>query len=235
MPRNQVISEPGKKYCHLCKTHLPISKFGKNKYTYDGLQAYCKECRHIYYQENKHKRTQKLKEYRQRPEVKKRMKKYLKKYVAENRESLEKTWKNYREANKESIKITTAKYRKDNKIELRVKQKEIYDRYMKDIYHRIRMILLKRISKELKNKPKYTDKLLDLLGCTIQEFMDHIELQFNNGMSWDNYGEWELDHIKPVSLFDLTKQEEQENCFKYRNMQPLSAHDNRVKYNKWDG
>ena len=45
-------------------------------------------------------------------------------------------------------------------------------------------------------------------------------------MSWDNHGEWHIDHIKPISLFDLTKIEEQQICFHYTNLQPLWAKEN---------
>lgn len=234
MGRKRTVVEDGKKCCHKCGEIKHISNFGKNKNTYDGLQAYCKQCRKQHYKKNKDEILKIRKEYRNKPEIKKRMKKYLKKYVSENRESLQKVWKKYREENRESIKIVQTKYREDNREELRFKQKEIYKCYMENIYHRIRFVLIKRISRELKGKPKYTDQLLDLIGCTIHEFMNHIESQFKDGMSWNNFGEWEIDHIKPVSLFDLSKYDEQSKCFHYTNTQPLIAHENRVKRNKYE-
>lgn len=51
-------------------------------------------------------------------------------------------------------------------------------------------------------------------------------------MSWDNYGEWEIDHIIPCDSFDLTKEEEQKRCFHFSNLQPLWWRDNRTKGNK---
>ena len=48
-------------------------------------------------------------------------------------------------------------------------------------------------------------------------------------MSWDNQGEWHIDHIIPCASFDLTNEEEQEKCFHYTNLQPLWAIDNMVK------
>lgn len=45
-------------------------------------------------------------------------------------------------------------------------------------------------------------------------------------MSWDNYGDWHIDHRKPCSLFDLSKKSEQLKCFNYTNLQPLWAIDN---------
>lgn len=48
-------------------------------------------------------------------------------------------------------------------------------------------------------------------------------------MSWDNYGERHVDHIKPCAKFDLSKPDEQRACFHYTNLQPLWAKDNIAK------
>ena len=45
-------------------------------------------------------------------------------------------------------------------------------------------------------------KTIDLLGYSAIQLKQHLESLFTEGMSWDNYGEWHIDHIKPVSLFD---------------------------------
>ena len=74
---------------------------------------------------------------------------------------------------------------------------------------------------------------INLLGCSILELKKHLESLFQNGMSWKNYGKWHLDHIKPCSLFDLTKPDEQAQCFHYSNLQPLWAHDNLKKSNTY--
>jgi hypothetical protein len=69
----------------------------------------------------------------------------------------------------------------------------------------------------------------ELLGCTLDEFLRHIELQFPNGMNWENRNEWHIDHIIPCAAFDLTDPEQQRRCFHYTNMRPLWAHENRRK------
>jgi hypothetical protein len=51
-------------------------------------------------------------------------------------------------------------------------------------------------------------------------------------MSYDNYGEWEVDHIIPISNFDFNKDSDIKNCCYYTNLQPLWLPDNRKKYNK---
>jgi len=68
----------------------------------------------------------------------------------------------------------------------------------------------------------------DLLGCTPAELRAHLENQFVDGMSWDNYGRdgWHVDHVRPCLSFDLTDPEQQRQCFHYSNLQPLWAADN---------
>lgn len=72
------------------------------------------------------------------------------------------------------------------------------------------------------------------LGCTMDEFMMHIESQFLDGMSWDNRDKWHLDHIRPCVLYNLNNLEEQQACFHWSNMQPLWAIDNIKKHAKYE-
>ena len=78
------------------------------------------------------------------------------------------------------------------------------------------------------------------LGCSVKCLKEHLESLFykhpGSGlkMSWDNYGEWHIDHIKPCSKFDLTIDSEQRECFHYTNLQPLWAEDNLRKSDKYE-
>ena len=67
-----------------------------------------------------------------------------------------------------------------------------------------------------------------LLGCTVEQAMQHIAAQFQPGMTWDNWGihTWHIDHIVPCASFDLDVAEEREKCFHYTNLQPLWAEEN---------
>jgi hypothetical protein len=79
---------------------------------------------------------------------------------------------------------------------------------------------------------KKSKKTEQLLGCSVQELRKHLEAQFKDGMSWYNYGQWHVDHIKPCCAFDLTNPEEQKACFNYLNLQPMWAEDNLKKSGK---
>lgn len=73
---------------------------------------------------------------------------------------------------------------------------------------------------------------MDILGCNKFDLKIHIERQFTANMSFDNYGEWEIDHIYPVSAFDISDWDQALKCFNYANLQPLWKKDNRHKSNK---
>lgn len=72
------------------------------------------------------------------------------------------------------------------------------------------------------------------IGCTPEELRTHIENQFWIGMSWDNYGEWHVDHIMPCASFDHSKEADIKKCWHYTNLQPLWAKDNISKHARTD-
>ena len=80
-----------------------------------------------------------------------------------------------------------------------------------------------------KKKNKKTE---DILGCSIKVFREYIESQFDEKMSWDNYGRngWHLDHKVPISLAQNEKDVYKLNH--YTNFQPLWEFDNIYKSNK---
>ena len=73
-----------------------------------------------------------------------------------------------------------------------------------------------------------------LVGYTLTELMEHLESKFQPGMTWDNYGEWHIDHIIPISYFDYSSYDDEtfKICWDLNNLQPLWAKDNLIKSNK---
>ena len=80
-----------------------------------------------------------------------------------------------------------------------------------------------------KSKPS-----IEYLGCSIEDFRKHIEDQFREGMTWDNYGEWHIDHIIPIKYESPTLEEVVERL-NYKNTQPLWAAENLAKGNRYIG
>lgn len=72
-------------------------------------------------------------------------------------------------------------------------------------------------------------RTLTHLGCTIPHARDHIQKQFKKGMTWYNYGEWNIDHIIPLCAFDLTRENELMQACNWRNLRPMWAEDNLAK------
>ena len=76
---------------------------------------------------------------------------------------------------------------------------------------------------------KKTCRTEQYVCCTYKELLDHLESQFDEGMSWENHGEWQIDHFKAQSRFDPTIEEEKFKCWHYTNLQPMWSSEN-IKY-----
>lgn len=99
------------------------------------------------------------------------------------------------------------------------------------IQNRLRVNLRSRLRHALKGNYK-TGSTLELLGCSIVDLKQHLEQKFYSGMTWDNYGQWHIDHIIPLCKFDLTNAENLAKACHYTNLQPLWAKDNMIKRGK---
>ena len=93
--------------------------------------------------------------------------------------------------------------------------------------------LRSRFWQALKNNQK-AGHTIELIGCTIEEVKYLLESKWTEGMNWDNYGKggWDIDHIIPLSSFDLTDPEQQKKACHYTNLQPLWHIDNIKKGDK---
>ncbi|HEY0088078.1 MAG TPA: hypothetical protein VGB37_04500 [Candidatus Lokiarchaeia archaeon] len=178
---------------------------------------------------------------------------YDKLYRIKNLDKIKKYSSIWQKENKEKLKIYRSKikiqlynkeyskkWREKNKVlkkkidrEYQIKNKDILNRKQvlrkqTDINYKIKCNLRNRIYNVLKRNQKYSS-LIDILGCSVSELKQHLESQFKEGMDWNNYGKWEIDHILPCAEFDLKNSEEQEFCFHYTNLQPLWKKENASK------
>lgn len=107
------------------------------------------------------------------------------------------------------------------------------DRYHTDPEYMLRMRLRSRIKYAVRaGAAQKLGNCRSLIGCDATEFRRYIESLFRPGMSWQNKQEWHIDHIIPVSAFDLSTEEGQQAAFHYTNMRPLWAHENLKKHAK---
>ena len=103
------------------------------------------------------------------------------------------------------------------------------DRKERDLNFRLASNIRSRICNALRRgRPR---SAIESLGCSIDELKNWIETQFQNGMSWNNWGRdtWHIDHIKPLASFDLTDPKQFDEATHYSNLQPLWSADNYAK------
>jgi len=185
------------KECYKCKITKSIFNFHKNKKRKDGLEPKCKDC----------------------------VLEYSKKYYNKNTDSRKQMIKSWEENNIERKKANRKSYSEKNKKKEKEYSKNRFQKlYNNDIGFRIIHSVRNRINSNIKNK---SDSTKNILGCNIKEYLIFLEKQFNENMSWNNYGSyWEIDHIKPINTFNP---QEKLKAFYYTNTRPLTITENRCR------
>jgi hypothetical protein len=118
--------------------------------------------------------------------------------------------------------------------ENRARYNDRMNRYYKEnIPFKLAKTIRNRINKVLSGRRRSAST--ELLGCSFIALRQWLSYQFKPGMTWDNYGKWHVDHVKPLSHFDLTDPEQQRIAFHWTNLQPLWAEENLSKNNRWEG
>ena len=142
--------------------------------------------------------------------------KYQRKYQKEWRQN---RIEEYRVWNRERMKKW---YKENSKVIYQKRREGTYEKLAASIRTRIRGVI------KLGYKSAGTE---ELLGITVKGLKTYLENRFQSGMNWDNYGfyGWHIDHIKPLSRFNLKIPEEQKEAFNYTNLQPLWAKENMHK------
>lgn len=208
------------KVCCKCKLEKPLTSFGKLQRSKDGLRYDCNDCRKEYNMKMKEQKSQ-----------------YNKAYFKKNKETVLLKNAEYRVQNEDQIRIQRKQYRKANADHIKAKAKEylpirkerIKQRRKEDKDFQLTEILRSKVHKMLKGQET---SYKDLIGCENDVLKKWLEFQFNDKMSWDNLGSyWHVDHILPVNKFDLSKDVDKRICFRWTNLQPLEANENRSKYN----
>jgi hypothetical protein len=171
---------------------------------------------------------------------------YRKQYYQINHQKALQYSKTYREDHREEYLEYAKSYYKSNKTEINTygkswqeKNKDRLNAYSRQYgsipTNKLKRGLRSRISTILRKKrtPKNTHSL-ELLGVCIPFYKFYLEQKFQAGMTWDNYGKWHIDHIRPCNSFDLTDPEQLKQCFRFDNTQPLWAFENLSKSDSWN-
>ena len=220
------------KKCTKCGEVKSTNEFHKQKAGRYGVNSECKIC--LRERWNAHSKANRKKKLKYARDYYRANRDKILKQMAANREANKEYARDYYRANRDKILKQKAAYREANKD--RIIQHNIdYQIRRRKENPEFRMLcnLRSRLNLALKGLNK-ADTTMNLIGCTTKELKVHLENQFAEGMSWDNYGSdgWHIDHIIPCASFDLSDPEQQRQCFHYTNLQPLWAEDNLRKSDK---
>lgn len=149
-----------------------------------------------------------------------------------NKENIATKKKLWQLKNKEHLKEYDKSYYSLNKERLNTGN-NIYHktRYKTDLNFKIRKQLRSRLSQAVNKSQKVGSAIKDL-GCSIDFLKKYFETLFQPNMTWDNWGEWEIDHIEPLCKFDLTIKEQFEYVVNYKNLQPIWKSEHIIKSTK---
>lgn len=181
-----------------------------------------------------------------RGQCKKCRAKYLKEYEKRNAERIARVKKEYGEKNKEIISAKNMQkikkqcapsrelYRENHAHKRKIRNEYHKRRMENDIEYRLSRIVRGRLHSMIKLSDGQSK--IDLIGCSLTELRKHLENKFELGMTWDNHGfdGWHIDHIIPLSSFDLSDEKEVVRACHYTNLQPLWAEDNFSKGDRLD-
>lgn len=161
----------------------------------------------------------------------------VKKYIEKNKPELSMYHKKWSKDNRNNLREYHGTWREENKEHVN-KYKRDYERNRRatDPKYRLGVRTRTAVWQLLKERDiTKTNKTFNLLGYSIDDLMVHLESLFTDGMTWDNYGEWHLDHKIPMASFSFNSTEDVgfKACWLLTNLQPLWALDNLTKGTKF--
>ena len=158
-----------------------------------------------------------------------------KRYAAKNKEKLADYHKEWSDKNRVKLREYHCKWRENNTDHKKKRIIYHYNKMNNDPKYKLGQRTRTAVYTCLKERSvaKYRSTF-DLLGYSIEELMTHLEKQFTIGMTWDNYGEWHVDHKIPMTSFNFETTDDREFklCWCLDNLQPLWGPDNLSKGTK---
>jgi hypothetical protein len=243
------------KLCVRCKETKSVSDYYICRTRKDGLSFYCKQCesekkkewyskeqnkdkvlkhQRNYIDQNKEKLSNRWKDYREKNSEK--LKLYFEEYFNkdEARAARARRCAEWRINNKEKDDRNHTKWRAENR-ERYIESRRAYLKTKRQNNPKFKLKC--NISTGIRasiNNGKNGKTWSALVGYNIDQLKNHIENLFSEGMSWDNYGEWHIDHIVPIAAFNFIRPEDEDfkRCWALENLQPLWAEDNHRKGSK---
>jgi hypothetical protein len=201
------------KICTKCNIKHPLENFPKRKNRRDGRGSWCNICMKKTHNDWKEDNQNWYEEWKVKNPTY-----HIDRYngfTQEQHQEFHSKVNQYHKNNPQKINQYQKKQRQKPK-----------NKIVEHLRHRMRVFVFENYSKEKYEK---------ILGCNVDEYKKYLENLFDDKMSWENYGKgkyWEIDHIKPISLFD---EKDIENAFHYTNTKPSPITENRKKGNRFIG
>lgn len=245
------------KTCTKCGVEKDLEDFHKHAKHRDGRSAQCRVCRKAlnatYYADNRERVSVWGAEYRARsPEARCAARRKRREANREKINAGQKLWRDqnperskfwvndWNQRHKDHIKKrNAAKYLRDkdkiaeqNAANREAINKAEREKFANNPEFRLAKIIRARFFDARKRRYKTGSAVRDL-GCSIGEFNAHLSSLFQPGMTWENEGsgegKWNIDHIMPLSVFDLSKRQQFLLAVHYLNQRPLWWKDNLAK------
>jgi hypothetical protein len=241
MQKKKPVYENGIAYwqCSKCKQWLVEGEYYANRTNSNHLEAQCKKCHTETSISTRNKENAKRinKEYMRRRRVlnPEKFNEKRKKWLSENKEKIKETRKIWEERNPEYMKEYRNKLRLESPDRVRDVERQKRAKLRGTAKGKLAHSMGTRMREALRGI-KAGRRWQDLAGYTIDQLKRHLERHFQPGMSWDNYGEWHVDHKIPIAAFNFEKPEDIDfkRCWALKNLQPLWAAKNLSKNAKVD-
>ena len=219
------------KKCTKCYEEKNLTMFYKEKSCPDGRSSKCKKCFKEYYEKNREHIIKVQQQYyeKNKEKISEYGRDYSKNYYYENLDKV----KEYRERYKDRQANYFKSYYSRNKDKLlEYTAQWMKEKYSNEPLYKFKCSLRRAVYRAVITPVTEVDtkKIEEVIGCSIDELVQHITSQFTDGMNWDNYGKWHIDHIAPLSL--ARTEEEAIKLSHFTNLQPLWKLDNLKKGRK---
>ncbi len=249
------------KECNRCHSEKGFKHFYKDKDSKDGHYSICKQCKNEYFQNsiNKERKLEKQRQRRSGFEYKEKYNEWSREYQRNRYKNDSKYKARVNQWNKEwrnkyySIEINKKKrnerqlkhymenpelrFNKNERQRKRYKNSDILARQRYNWANNPFVRLSKSVSVSMSHALKQDKNgrhWETLVEYTFKQLKRHLEKQFKDGMSWDNYGKWHIDHIIPISAFSFGRSEDIDfkRCWALKNLRPMWSIDNLRKGSK---
>jgi hypothetical protein len=207
--------------CCRCKVSKSYDEFCKDKHAPLGIARACRACK-----------SEQGRAYRQREGVKEAASARAKKHYQNNKEKVAARHRKWAEDNSGRMKELQRNWNERNREHTAAKMRN--KRRTDDLFH-LKSVVSNSVYRAIRqrlNASKDDDTWI-ALSYTPQQLKEHLESQFEDWMTWDNYGLWHIDHIYPHSKFQYETLEDEafKLCWSLENLRPLEATENIRKGN----